>query len=81
MSFIFNIRNIKINNMSHNASVIIGPGYHNSHTASSKSQGGNNSIGDQSPVSGLFNNQLYDPDINDQSEVANTDSVNGNQAF
>lgn len=74
MSCVINIYSIKVNSISGNGSVNMGPVFHNSHTANTKATGGNTSVGDQSPTFGYMNNQTVDPDVNDQNEYGNLDS-------
>lgn len=75
MSITINLFYFKVNSISGNGSITIGPGTHNSHTANDKSQGINSSYGDTSPAEALMDNVYIDPDVNDQSDIANTDSV------
>ncbi|WP_100397794.1 spore germination protein [Bacillus sp. FJAT-44742] len=65
MPVINNIFNIKINNISSNASVNFGNAVHEGHNVNDKSQGTNTAIGDLSPLSAWNKNQLLDPDVND----------------
>jgi hypothetical protein len=73
------ILSIKINSISHNASVNIGESLHNSHSANSKSTGMNSSYGDYTPTSSNMRNIYIDPDVNDQNEVGVNDIVRSNQ--
>ncbi|MBN8193478.1 spore germination protein [Bacillus sp. NTK074B] len=67
---------MKVNSISGNGSITIGEAVHNSHTANNKSQGINSSYGDTSPTESMMENVYIDPDVNDQTSVANADSVN-----
>lgn len=69
MAVINNIFNIKINNISKNASINFGNAVHEGHNVNDKSQGTNESIGDASPASALNKNWLNDPDLKDQVHV------------
>jgi hypothetical protein len=72
---VINIFNMKINNITNNASVNIGESLHNSHTANTKAQGTNASFGDVSPPLAAMKNIYIDPDINDQADIATVDSA------
>jgi hypothetical protein len=71
---LINIQNIKVNSMASNASINIGPAFHNSHSAHSKYLGNNTTVGDTSPADSEINLSVNDPDIADQSDVGNTES-------
>ncbi|CAG9621749.1 spore germination protein [Sutcliffiella rhizosphaerae] len=71
MPYQINIFNIKVNGISHNGNVDIGPTVHNSHTANSKNYGVNISLGDLSPTSSQMNTGVLDPDVSDQDQIAN----------
>ncbi len=79
MSFTVNINNFRVNNMINNASIIIGPGFHNSHSSSTKLIGNNSTEGDEAPALADMKILSSDSDINDQSEVATSDPVAANQ--
>ncbi|WP_210365281.1 spore germination protein [Bacillus sp. REN3] len=76
MSITINLFYMKVNSISGNGSITIGSAAHNSHTAKSKSLGVNSSYGDTSPAEALMDNVYIDPDINDQTDIANSDSTN-----
>ncbi|MFC3886096.1 spore germination protein [Bacillus songklensis] len=78
MPDVINIFSIKINSISHNGSVNIGEALHNSHSANSKSTGANASYGDTSPTQARMKNIYIDPDINDQGDIADVSTVDGN---
>lgn len=75
MSITINLFYFKVNSISGNGSITIGPGTHNSHTANDKSQGINSSYGDTSPAEALMDNVYIDPDVNDQAAIATADST------
>ncbi|MEH7180143.1 spore germination protein [Neobacillus vireti] len=75
-SIVINLYNLKINSISGNGSVTIGEASHNSHTAKSKIQGVNSSYGDLSPTEANLQNILIDPDVNDMTDIGNSDSTN-----
>jgi|GEM_PF-1208166 len=75
MTFNVNIYQLRISMMTNNASVVIGPGYHNSHSSTTKLEGNNSTVGDHAPVSALTNNTSFDSDVNDQTEIANSDNI------
>ncbi len=77
-STIINLYYLKINSISGNGSITIGEAAHNSHTANNKSQGINSSFGDTSPAESIMENFLNDPDVNDQTELGNSDNTNMN---
>ncbi|WP_250621757.1 spore germination protein, partial [Bacillus subtilis] len=54
MPYQINIANIKINGVTQNGNIDVGPTVHNSHTANSKYFGANFSLGDLSPTSSLL---------------------------
>jgi hypothetical protein len=66
MPNIYNIFNIKINNVSSNGSVNFGNSILKGNSADSKSVGGNTVIGDASPSVNTDRNVATDPDIIDQ---------------
>ncbi|MDY0404245.1 spore germination protein [Virgibacillus sp. 179-BFC.A HS] len=73
MSLGINLGTLKANSVQNNASITIGPALHNSHSVQMKLFGNNISIGDYSPPSAVFNNQVDDRDLVDQSLVGNSD--------
>ncbi|GGE53603.1 hypothetical protein GCM10011391_35590 [Pullulanibacillus camelliae] len=75
MTFNVNIYQLRISTMNNNASIIIGPGYHNSHASTTKLEGNNSTAGDHAPASALMKNTSFDPDVNDQTEIANSDNI------
>ncbi|WLR52809.1 spore germination protein [Bacillus tianshenii] len=79
MPFYVNIHQFKVNSMSSNASINIGPVNHNSHSAHTKWLGSNMSAGDHAPVDGFIINQYVDPDTADQSSIGNTENPYTNQ--
>lgn len=79
LSTVINIFSMKINSISNNGSVNIGESFHNSHTANSKSTGANSSYGDHAPPTATMKNIYVDPDVNDQNEQGNTETVHANQ--
>jgi hypothetical protein len=76
MQITINLYNLKINNISGNGSITIGEAIHNSHTSKIKSHGANSSYGDASNNQPLMENIYIDPDVNDQTDIGNADSVN-----
>lgn len=68
MTHINNIFNIKINNISSNASVNFGNTIHKGQIANEKSVGGQTVIGDASPSSMFDKNVVSDPDFIDQPQ-------------
>ncbi|GAA3321302.1 spore germination protein [Ectobacillus funiculus] len=65
----------KINSMASNASINIGPAFHNSHSAHSKFFLGNStSVGDTSPIHANMDLNVQDPDFVDQSDIGTTES-------
>jgi hypothetical protein len=72
---VINIFNLKINNITNNASVNIGESLHNSHTANTKAQGTNASFGDVSPPRAAMKNIYIDPDMNDQGDILTTETA------
>jgi len=75
MPHVINVQFIKANQISHNASIIIGPALINSHSSQIKMFGNNISVGDFSPINGTFCNYVDDRDGLDQGLVANSDRV------
>lgn len=73
-SVVINLHFLKINSISGNGSVTIGEAAYNSPTAYNKSQGINSSYGDTSPTEAFMENFLNDPDVNDQTEIGNSDN-------
>ncbi|PFA63023.1 hypothetical protein CN378_18465 [Bacillus sp. AFS015802] len=76
MQTVVNLYCMKVNSVSGNGSITIGEAVHNSHTSNNKSQGINSSYGDTSPTESMMENVYIDPDVNDQSDLGNADSVN-----
>ena len=79
LATVINIFAMKINNISSNGSVNIGESFHNSHTSNSKSTGTNSSIGDNAPPTATMKNIYVDPDVNDQNELGNVETVRAQQ--
>lgn len=79
MPFQINVFNIKVNGVTQNGNLDIGPTVHNSHTANSKNFGVNFSLGDFSPSSSLLNTAILDPDFSDQDQIANPSAPISNQ--
>ncbi|MGG1574802.1 spore germination protein [Fictibacillus sp. NRS-1165] len=79
MPCMVNIYYLKINSLASNSSLNLGSTFHNSHTANTKSNGDNSSVGDHSPAEAMMKNMVYDPDINDQNEYGNADTAFNNQ--
>ncbi|HYK71593.1 MAG TPA: spore germination protein [Pseudoneobacillus sp.] len=79
MPYQINIFNIKVNGMSQNANIDVGPTVHNSHTANTKLVGANFSLGDLSPSGSQMNTGMLDPDISDQDQIANPSAPIANQ--
>ncbi|MGX1194187.1 hypothetical protein RKD52_002739 [Metabacillus sp. SLBN-84] len=75
MPTVVNLYCLKVNSISGNGSVTIGEAIHNSHTSNNKSQGLNSSYGDTSPAEALMENVYIDPDVNDQTDIANSDPI------
>ncbi|MFP3124729.1 spore germination protein [Ectobacillus funiculus] len=71
---LINIQNVKINSMASNASINIGPAFHNSHSAHSKFLGNSTSVGDTSPIDAKIDLNVQDPDFVDQSDIGTTES-------
>lgn len=71
MPYSINIINMKTNGVTMNGNIDVGPTLHNSHTANTKSVGACLSLGDFAPSSSLMFNNNYDPDLNDQNQIAN----------
>ncbi|WP_079506967.1 spore germination protein [Mesobacillus jeotgali] len=79
MPYQINIFNIKVNGITQNGNLDIGPTVHNSHTSNSKNFGVNFSLGDFSPSSSLQNTGILDPDVSDQDQIANPSAPIANQ--
>lgn len=79
MPYQINIFNIKVNGITQNGNLDIGPTVHNSHTSNSKNFGVNFSLGDFSPSSSLQNTGIFDPDVSDQDQIANPSAPIANQ--
>ncbi|WP_425463997.1 spore germination protein [Oceanobacillus piezotolerans] len=76
MHITINLYNFKVNSISGNGSITIGEAFHNSHTSKIKSQGVNSSYGDLSNNEAMMENIYIDPDVNDQTDIGNSDSPN-----
>ncbi|GED04386.1 MULTISPECIES: spore germination protein [Bacillus subtilis group] len=74
-----NIANIKVNGVTQNGNIDIGPTLQNSHTANSKYFGANFSLGDFSPSSSLLNTGNLDTDVSDQDQIGNPSAPIANQ--
>ncbi|MED3932299.1 spore germination protein [Priestia megaterium] len=74
-----NIGTTRINSTSSNGSTNFGEVIHNGHTANTKSTGINRTYGDISFSSARMKNDYMDSDINDQTDIANVDGINGTQ--
>ncbi|MBT2678971.1 spore germination protein [Bacillus sp. ISL-35] len=79
MPYQINIFNIKVNGISSNGNLDIGPTVHNSHTSNNKNFGVNLSLGDFSPSSSFQNTGVFDPDVSDQDQIANPSAPIANQ--
>ncbi len=79
MPYQINIFNIKVNGISSNGNLDIGPTVHNSHTSNNKNFGVNLSLGDFSPSSSVQNTGIFDPDVSDQDQIANPSAPIANQ--
>ncbi|ADM36616.1 spore germination protein [Bacillus spizizenii] len=79
MPYQINIANIKVNGVTQNGNVDIGPTLHSSHTANSKYFGANFSLGDFSPASSLLNTGNLDTDVSDQDKIGNFSAPIANQ--
>ncbi|TLS34960.1 spore germination protein [Pseudalkalibacillus caeni] len=77
MPVINNIFNIKVNSIANNGSISFGNTYHSNHTANSKLQGANTSVGDFAPANSMASNNAFDPDVTDMAEVGNVGTQNG----
>ncbi|XXM72382.1 spore germination protein [Lysinibacillus sphaericus] len=71
MPYQINIFNIKVNGVTQNGNVDIGPTVHNSHTSNDKLFGATLSFGDFSPTFSQMNTGVLDPDVSDQDQIAN----------
>jgi Spore germination protein gerPA/gerPF len=79
MPFFINIVNMKTNGVSQVGSIDIGAAVHNSHTSNNKLIGVNFSVGDLSPTFSNMISAYFDPDIDDQGQVANPSAPITNQ--
>lgn len=79
MPFQINVFNFKVNSLSHNANIDVGPTVHNSHTANSKWVGSNMALGDLSPTTSITANGVADIDVSDQDQIANPSTPITNQ--
>ncbi|WP_210365282.1 spore germination protein [Bacillus sp. REN3] len=79
MPYQINIFNIKVNGVTQNGNLDIGPTVHNSHTANSKNFGVNLSLGDLSPTASCMNTGIIDTDVSDQDQIANPSAPIANQ--
>lgn len=71
MPYQINILGIKVNGMTQNGNLDIGPTVHNSHTSNTKLFGANFSLGDLAATNSQFNTSILDPDMSDQDQIAN----------
>jgi hypothetical protein len=71
MPFVINIFNIKTNTIANNGNFDVGPTIQNSHTATNKVVGSNNTFGDLSFSASSQVNGFNDPDVFDQGQLAN----------
>jgi Spore germination protein gerPA/gerPF len=71
MPYQINILGIKVNGVTQNGNVDIGPTVHNSHTSNLKLFGANFSLGDLSATGSQQNTIVVDPDVSDQDQIAN----------
>ncbi|GIO26963.1 spore germination protein [Ornithinibacillus bavariensis] len=71
MPYQINIIGIKVNGMTQNGNLDIGPTVHNSHTSNTKMFGANFSLGDLSANGSQLNTFIIDPDVSDQDQIAN----------
>lgn len=79
MAGVINICNTRINGMARNGSMNFGEVLHNGHTADVKSVGINSTYGDISAACARMKNTNLDPDVFDQTDLANLDNAYGNQ--
>ncbi|WP_407058267.1 spore germination protein [Tigheibacillus jepli] len=70
-----NIYLFKVFNMTNNASIVLGTGFHNSHSSQTQSKGNLTAIGDQNDVVPEVNNMIHDEDLLDQNEIGNSDNM------
>jgi hypothetical protein len=70
-----NVFNVKVNSITNNGSLNVGPVIHNSHSARTKLFGGNSTIGDESPAEAFMKNAVHDADFVDQSDIATSDTA------
>ena len=71
MPFLINIFNMKTNGVTQNGNIDIGAVVHNSHTANTKLNGANFSLGDLSPTGSCMSTGVLDSDVSDQDQIAN----------
>jgi hypothetical protein len=71
MPYAINVFNIKVNGVTQNGSLDIGPTVHNSHTANSKTIGACFTLGDLSFANSVMATGVNDSDISDQDQIAN----------
>ncbi|MFB9761646.1 MULTISPECIES: spore germination protein [Bacillaceae] len=74
MPYAINVFNIKVNGVTQNGNIDIGPTVHNSHTANSKMMGACFTLGDLSFANSVMATGVNDSDISDQGQVANPSS-------
>ncbi|KRD90773.1 hypothetical protein ASE51_09310 [Bacillus sp. Root147] len=74
-----NVFNIVTNGVTQNANIDFGSTIQNSHTANSKFNGANFSLGNFSPPCSQMNTGVLDPDVSDQDQIANPSAPIGNQ--
>jgi|HigsolmetaGSP11D_1036233.scaffolds.fasta_scaffold35405_2 hypothetical protein len=75
MSVTVNIFHFKVNNMTNNSSIVIGNGYHNSHSVEEQSHGNVTAIGDEGSIASKLDNILKDTALIEQSEFDNSDNI------
>ncbi|AXI08822.1 spore germination protein [Oceanobacillus sp. 143] len=71
MPYQINILGIKVNGMTQNGNLDIGPTVHNSHTSNTKLFGTNFSLGDLAAINSQLNTGIVDSDVSDQDQIAN----------
>ncbi|MGV3489193.1 MAG: spore germination protein [Tuberibacillus sp.] len=75
MSVSVNILHFKVNSMTNNASIVIGNGYHNSHSVEEQNHGNMTAIGDEGTIDSKLENYMKDTALIDQSEFENSDNI------
>jgi hypothetical protein len=71
MPFLINILNMKTNGVTQNGNIDIGATVHNSHTANTKLNGANFSLGDLSFTGSCMSTGVFDSDVSDQDQIGN----------